>query len=132
MNKFIIMGRLTADPEIKNTQSGKQVTRFNIAVNRRFRRDDDPDADFFRCVAFGKTADTIQKCAVCKGTKLLIDGEMRNNNYTDAEGVKHYDMQVVVNHFEFCESKKTANAAQTAPADNNGFSEFTDDDELPF
>lgn len=91
MNKIILCGRLTADAEMKCTNDGKVVSRFNFAVNRRFKRDGDPEADFFRCVAFGKIAETFEKCNVGKGTKLLIEGEMRNNNY-ERDGVRHYGM----------------------------------------
>ncbi len=141
MNKLIITGRLTADPEIRYTQDNKAVARFNFAVNRRFRREGDPEADFFACVAFGKIAETIEKCNVYKGVKLLIDGEVRNNNYTDKNGVKHYGTQVMVNSFEFAEGKKTAeqsgrpygsNQGGSAPAD--GFMSIPDglEGELPF
>lgn len=144
MNKFIIVGRPTADPEVRYSQDGKALARFNFAVNRRFKRDGEPDADFFPCVAFGKTAETIEKL-VRKGTKLLIDGECRNNNYTDDSGVKHYGTQVIVNSFEFCESKakdtsRESGSGQEPPigsaADaDDGFMSIPDgldDEELPF
>lgn len=139
MNKFIISGRLTNDPEIKYSQDGKTVARFSFAVNRRFKREGDPDADFFNCVAFGKIAETFEKCNVSKGTKLLIEGEVRNNNYTDQNNVKHYGMQVIVNGFEFCESKASSNAPANnvptfAPTNSDGFMSIPDgiDEELPF
>ena len=103
MNKVIFSGRLTNDAEIRYTNDGKAVASFNFAVNRTF---DKENSDFFKCVAFGKTAETIEKL-VKKGTKLLLEGEIRNNNYTDKNGVKRYEMQVIVNSFEFCESKST-------------------------
>ena len=74
MNKFLIMGRLCADPEIRYTSDQKAVCRFRFAVNRRFKRDDEPEADFFQCVAFGKIAETFEKCSISKGAKLMIDG----------------------------------------------------------
>ena len=83
------MGRLCADPEIRYTNDQKTVCRFRFAVNRRFKRDGEPDADFFQCVAFGKIAETFEKCGISKGAKLMIDGEIWNNNYEDANGVKH-------------------------------------------
>lgn len=144
MNKLILMGRLTADPEIRYTQDRKAVARFNFAVNRSYRRDGEPEADFFSCVAFGRTAETFEKCSITKGTKLLIDSEIRNNNYTDKDGVKHYSMQVVVNHFEFCESKgaggsngsyqQQAGGYAPAPEVGDGFMSIPDgiDEELPF
>lgn len=126
MNKVIFSGRLTADPEVRYTGEGKAVVSFNFAVNRTFDRE---NSDFFKCVAFGKTAETIEKL-VRKGTKLLIEGEIRNNNYTDKNGVKRYEMQVIVSSFEFCESK-----GSTEPKVNeNGFMDIPDgiDEELPF
>ena len=125
MNKFLIMGRLCTDPEIRYTSDQKAVCRFRFAVNRRFKRDDEPEADFFQCVAFGKIAETFEKCSISKGTKLMIDGEVRNNNYTDNYGVKHYSDQVIVNAFEFCESKP---AAASAPTEYNTPQAKTDDD----
>lgn len=134
MNKIILCGRLTADAEIRYSNDGKAVARFNFAVNRRFKRDGDPEADFFQCVAFGKIAETLEKCSVGKGTKLLLDGEMRNNNY-EKDGVKHYGMQVVVNSFEFCESKGSSGQATPQPqTDSDGFMNIPSDidEELPF
>lgn len=135
MNKIILCGRLTADAEMKCTNDGKVVSRFNFAVNRRFKRDGDPEADFFQCVAFGKIAETFEKCNVGKGAKLLIEGEMRNNNY-ERDGVRHYGMQLIVNSFEFCESKGSSgqSAPQYGHPDHDGFQNVPDgvDEELPF
>ena len=134
MNKLVLMGRLTKDVEIRYTQDGKAVARFDFAVNRRFKQEGQPDADFFSCVAFGKTAETFEKCSVGKGTKLMIDGEVRNNNY-EKDGVMHYSNQVVVNSFEFCESKGSAPVAPPAPqVDSDGFMHIPDgiEDDLPF
>ena len=127
MNKFLIMGRLCTDHEIRYTSDQKAVCRFRFAVNRRFKRDDEPEADFFQCVAFGKIAETFEKCSISKGTKLMIDGEVRNNNYTDNDGVKHYTDQVIVNAFEFCESKAAA-ASGSASTEYNTPQAKTDDD----
>ena len=121
------MGRLCTDPEIRYTSDQKAVCRFRFAVNRRFKRDDEPEADFFQCVAFGKIAETFEKCSISKGAKLMIDGEIRNNNYTDNDGVKHYTDQVIVNAFEFCESK-AASASGSAPTEYNTPPAKTDDD----
>lgn len=140
MNKLILMGRLTADPEIRYSND-TAVARFNFAVNRTFHREGDPEADFFSCVVFGKTAETMEKCNVRKGQKLLLDAEIRNNNYTDKDGVKHYSMQVVVSRFEFCESKSVSAdntdagpALTPAPEVGDGFMNIPDgiDEELPF
>lgn len=142
MNKFICMGRLSTDVEYRTSNTGSTVARFNFAVNRRFKKEGEPDADFFTCVAFGKIAETFQKCNVGKGTKLLLEAEVRNNNY-EKDGVKHYNTQIVVNTFEFCESKASSGEeyapTPTQPAsssmpvqdDINGFMPI-DDDDLPF
>lgn len=136
------MGRLCTDPEIRYTSDQKAVCRFRFAVNRRFKRDDEPEADFFQCVAFGKIAENFEKCSISKGAKLMIDGEVRNNNYTDNDGVKHYSDQVIVNSFEFCESKSAAASGpasseySTPPAktDDDGFMHVPEgiDYDLPF
>ena len=134
MNKVIISGRLTKDAEIRYSAEGKAVARFDFAVNRTFKREGETDADFFSCVAFGKIAETFDKCNVSKGTKLLIEGEVRNNNYTNKEGQKVYGTQILVNSFEFCESKGN-NVQNNAPAtDPNGFMSIPDgiEEELPF
>lgn len=132
MNQVIFTGRLTMDAEIRYSNEGKAVARFDFAVNRRFKREGEADADFFSCVAFGKLAETLERCNVGKGTKLLIEGEVRNNNYTNKEGQKVYGTQILVNSFEFCESKGTGQ--QQAPVDNDGFMNIPDgfDEELPF
>lgn len=133
MNHFTITGRLTKDAEIRYSNEGKAVARFDFAVNRKFKREGEADADFFSCVAFGKIAETFEKCNVGKGTKLLIEGEVRNNNYTNKDGQKIYGTQVVVNSFEFCESKGQAEPS-AQPAPENEFMSIPDNisDELPF
>lgn len=130
MNEFRISGRLTADPDIKMTNDSKVVARFNFAVTRKFKREGDPDADFFQCVAFGKIAETFEKCNISKGTKLIIGGEVRNNNY-EKDGAMVYGTQVKVDWFEFCESKKTE-SSQTTPAEDGFFPAPGDDSDLPF
>ena len=136
MNKWIGTIRLTADAEIRYTNDGKPIVRFSGACNRRFKQDGQPDADFFSFVGFGKTAESFEKCNIGKGTKLLIEGEVRNNHYTDKDGVKHYSEQIVVNAFEFCESKASGGQA-SAPdqsRSDDGFMNIPDgiDEDLPF
>ena len=131
MNQFYMTGRLVEDAEIRYTTGEKTtaVARFRFAVNRKFvKENDEVKADFFRCVAFGKIAETFEKCKVGKGTKLLIEGEVRNDNY-EKDGVMHYGMQGLVNSFEFGESK-----GQSEQTENNGFTAIPDGivDELPF
>lgn len=133
-NLWIGTIRLTKDPEVKYSQDGKAFARFSGACNRTFKKEGQPDADFFEFSAFGKLAETIEKC-VHKGTKLLIEAEVRNNNWTDDKGVKHYGTQFVVNSIEFCEKKSDASATPApAPTDSDGFMNIPDSigEELPF
>lgn len=134
MNKVIFSGRLTRNAEIRYNTDGNAVARFDFTVNRRFKREGKADADFFSCVAFGKIAETIEKCNVGKGTKLLIEGEVRNNNYINREGQMVYSTQILVNSFEFCESKSSGSGQQPAPVGNDGFMNIPDgiDEQLPF
>lgn len=135
MNKIVLFGRLSSDLDVRATSEGKSVVRFNFAVNRWFKREGEPDADFFQCVAFGKIAETLERCEVGKGTKLLIEGEMRNNNY-EKDGVKYYGMQLYVNGFEFGESKASSNGSEAASSSTSSTAGFTPmqntDDDLPF
>ena len=130
MNRFACTARLTKDLDVRYTNDNKAIVKFDIAVNRRFKREGESDADFFSCVAFGKTAEAMEKLSITKGTKLLIEGELRNNNY-EKDGVKHYSNQIIVDNFEFCESK---NSQQNPPASSgNDFMPIEDDiDSLPF
>jgi len=132
MNKVIMMGRLTKDPEVRYGQNNTAVARFSLAVDRRYKREGQPDADFFNCVAFGKTAEFIEKYLV-KGTKVVTTGELQNNNYTDKDGNKRYDVQIMVNEIEFAESKNSNSGAQ-AKTDKDGFMQIPDgiDEDLPF
>lgn len=126
MNLIIMVGRLTADPEVRYTQDNKAIAKFSLAVNRRFKREGDADADFFNCVAFGKTAEFMQNY-FHKGMKAVVTGELRNNHYTDQQGVKHYGEQIIVNTVEFAEKK----ASNEPPQDNDKFMDVQDG-ELPF
>lgn len=135
MQKFIATGRLTKDSEVRYSQDGKAVSRFDIAIGKRFKKEGEADADFFSCVAFGKVAETFDKCKVTKGTKILIDGEVQNNNYTKQDGTKVYGTQILINSFEFCESKGTQTKEEPkAMPDEGGFMNIPDgiDEELPF
>lgn len=110
MNKIILMGRLTADPEVRyGGPTNTAIASFRIAVDRRFKREGQPEADYFNCKAFGKTGEFIEKY-VKKGVKVVLDGELQNNNYTNKEGKMVYSDQIVVNSIEFAESKKVAAA----------------------
>ena len=138
MNKWIGMGRLTRDPEVRYGQSGSAVANFSVAIDRRYKRDGETTADFFNCTAFGKTGEFAEKY-LRKGIKVVIEGELQNNNYEDKNGTKHYSVQIIVNQIEFAESKSsqtnndTAEPEANAPADD-GFMNVPDgiDEELPF
>lgn len=111
MNKVIMMGRLTKDPEVRyGGSSNMAIARFTIAVDRRFKKEGQPDADFFNgCTAFGKLGEFVEKY-LKKGTKIVLEGELQNNNYTNKEGKMVYDYRIVCSSIEFAESKKFASA----------------------
>jgi single-strand DNA-binding protein len=135
MNKVIMMGRLTRDPEVRYSSEGNAVSKFSLAVDRRYKREGQPDADFFNCVAFGKTAEFTEKY-LKKGTKVVLDGELQNNNYTNKEGQRVYGIQIVVNSLEFAESKSRSNSDSESmqQVDSNDFMNVPDvaEEELPF
>ncbi len=109
MNKVILMGRLTRDPEVRYSQGASQtaVARFSIAVDRRFKREGEPDADFFNCTAFGKQAEFIERY-LHKGTKIVLSGRVQNDNYTNKDGQMVYSVRVMVDEIEFAESKNAS------------------------
>lgn len=120
MNKVILMGRLTRDPEVKDAGETK-VGKYRLAVDRRFKKD---EADFINCVAFGKGAEFAEKY-LRKGTKVVVSGRIQTGSYTNREGQTVYTTDVIVEDQEFAESKK-AETVETV-------SEFVDKlDELPF
>ena len=146
MNKVILMGRLTRDPEVRYSQ-GEQpmaIARYSLAVDRRFNRNsqDGQTADFINCVAFGRNGEFAEKY-LHKGTKILAEGRIQTGSYTNKDGVKVYTTEVVVESQEFAESKNAqgnggyANAGQSSapapmPADD-GFMNIPDGiEELPF
>ena len=109
MNKVILMGRLTRDPDIRYSQNENQtsVARFTLAVDRRFKRDADQTADFISCVAFGKTAEFFERF-MKQGTKVVVEGRIQTGSYTRQDGQKVYTTDVVVENAEFAESKAAA------------------------
>ena len=138
MNNVVLMGRLTRDPDVRYSTQGEQQTaiaRFTLAVDRRFKRDgSDQNADFISCVAFGKTAEFIEKY-VNKGTKLTLSGRIQTGSYTNKDGQKVYTTEVVVDEQEFVESKKdTYDAPPKAPEESaEGFMNIANGiDDLPF
>jgi len=145
MNKVILMGRLTREPEVRYSQGASQtaVARFSLAVDRRFKREGEPTADFFDCTAFGKQAEFIERY-LHKGVKVVVCGSIQNNNYTNRDGQMVYSIRIVVDEVEFAESKNASGTSEggytQAPArtPNNSFSDgFMNipdgiDEELPF
>lgn len=137
MNKVILMGRLTKDPDVRYTQGEKPtaMATYTLAVDRRFKREGEPDADFIRCIAFGKVAEICEKYCH-KGMKLAVVGRIQTGSYTKQDGTKVYTTDVIVEEQEFAESKKYDNAQQ-APAKSktgDGFMYIPEgiDEELPF
>lgn len=121
MNKCILIGRLTKDPEVKQANQ-TTVARFTLAVDRRFKQEGGQSADFISCVAFGKTAEFIEKY-IKQGTKIALEGRIQTGSYTDQAGTKHYTTDVITEAVEFAESKKVEEPQEVAP--------FLEDD-LPF
>ena len=132
------MGRLTRDPEVRYTQgdNAMAIARYSLAVDRRFKRDGEPDADFINCVAFGKAGEFAEKY-LKKGTKIAVVGRIQTGSYTNKDGQKVYTTDVVVEEQEFAESKNSGSSDnnQSAPANKDmGFMNIPDsiDEELPF
>lgn len=142
MNKVILLGRLTKDPDIRYSQGANAmaIARYTLAVDRRGRRDDNgQNADFINCVAFGKSAEFAEKY-LHRGTKIAITGRIQTGSYTNRDGQKVYTTDVVVEESEFAESKAGGNAGSTYQPNTNGavdpegFMTIPDsvDEELPF
>ena len=119
MNKVILIGRLTKDPELRYAAgSGTAVCRFTVAINRQFKKD---ETDFINCVAFGKTGETITQY-LTKGRQIAVTGSIRTGSYDAQDGTKRYTTEIVVDNFEFLGSRNdggSANQNYSAPASNN-------------
>lgn len=143
MNKVILMGRLTRDPEMRNSngESNTAIARYTLAVDRRYKREGDAGADFISCVAFGRSAEFAQKY-FRQGLKVVITGRIQTGSYTNRDGNKVYTTDVAVEDQEFAESKAAAQEANSRPqqkpepmpVDADGFMNIPDgiDEELPF
>lgn len=146
MNKVILMGRLTAEPEVRYTQGNSQtaIAKFSIAVDRKFKQEGQPTADFFNCTCFGKQASFAEKY-LHKGIKIVMNGRIQNNNYTNKDGQKVYGICIMVEEIEFAESKNAngnnengygggGNNISTESKADDGFMSIPDsiDEELPF
>lgn len=143
MNKVILMGRLTRDPEVRYSQgeNALAIARYTLAVDRRFKRDGEASADFINCVVFGKSAEFTERY-FRQGTKVVVSGRIQTGSYTNRDGVKVYTTEVVVEEQEFAESKAASSehSYQPGPAPSpavdagDGFMNIPDgiDEELPF
>ena len=136
MNRVILMGRLTRDPDVKYTQSSQPmaIARFTLAVDRKFKRENEQGADFIACIAFGKVAEFVEKY-LKQGTKICLEGRWQTGNYTNKEGNKVYTNDCIVDLIEFAESKQASqNKPEQPPTDANGFMDIPEgiDEELPF
>lgn len=140
MNKVILMGRLTRDPEVRYAQneSGIAVARYNLAVDRKYKRDGEQDVDFINCVAFGRAAEFAEKYFY-KGIKLVLIGRIQTGSYVNKDGQRVYTTDVVIEEQEFAESKSSGSHNNSPSSgtsanqnSNDGFMNVTDDEELPF
>lgn len=126
MNKVILIGRLTANPECKQTQNGVAMCRFTIAVNRQYQKDKQQESDFITCQAWRNTADFVSRY-FSKGKPIIVEGSLRNNNYTDKNGINHYGMNVLVESVEFTindNSQQQATSYQQQPQQNNQYNNY--------
>lgn len=136
MNAIILMGRLTRDPMVSYTDTGMTIARFSIAVDRKYKRDGESAADFFNVVSFGKQAEFVERY-LKKGTKIVLVGELHNNNYTNRQGEKVYSNEIITNTIEFAESKNASQHPDNMPSAQDmgdGFMQIPDgiEEELPF
>ena len=147
MNKVILMGRLTRDPEVRYSagENGTAVARYTLAVDRRFRRDGEQSADFINCVVFGRSAEFTERY-FRQGMRVTVSGRIQTGSYTNRDGIKVYTTEVVVEEQEFAESRNASQAnggqqsyqAAQAPAPmadaGDGFMNIPEgiDEELPF
>ena len=136
MNKVILMGRLTRDPEVRYSagENSMAIARYTLAVDRRFKRDGEATADFIGCVAFGRQAEFAEKY-FRQGMRVSISGRIQTGSYTNKDGVKVYTTEVIVEEQEFAESKAESRGNSPAEAAaGDGFMNIPDgiDEELPF
>lgn len=145
MNKVILMGRLTRDPEVKYTQGNESmaIARYTLAVDRKMKKENEATADFISCVAFGKSAEFAERY-LKQGTKIVVEGRIQTGNYTNKDGQKVYTTDVVVEGTEFAESKSSGSSSEetsgrqrpeeTCGSAPDGFMNIPDgmEDGLPF
>lgn len=138
MNKVVLMGRLTRDPEVRYSSgnSPMAIARYTLAVDRRFKREGEQNADFINCLAFGKAAEFAEKY-FRQGMRITICGRIQTGSYTNRDGVKVYTTEVVVEEQEFAESKSNGHQNSSVSASvtgGDGFANIPDgiDEEVPF
>lgn len=130
MNRTVLCGRIVRDPEVRD--GATKVVRYTLAVERRIKKDGEPTADFINCVAFGKSADFIEKYCK-KGTKLIVSGRIQTGSYTNKEGNRVNTFDIIVDEQEFAESKASA-PTQVEPVADESFIPVDEDDleDTPF
>ena len=142
MNKVVLVGRLTRDPEVRYSQgdSATAVARYTVAVDRRFKRDGEPTADFIPCVVFGRSAEFAEKY-FRQGMRISVSGRIQTGSYTNKDNIKVYTTEVIAEDIEFAESKAAAEGSSGAgghqkpdQTENDGFMNIPEgiDEELPF
>ena len=137
MNKAILVGRLTRDPEVRYSrgENATAVARYTVAVDRRFKRDNEPGADFIPCVVFGRSAEFAEKY-FRQGMRISVSGRIQTGSYTNKDGVKVYTTEVIVEEQEFAQSKGegTFEQSQGMTTGGDGFQNLPEgiDEELPF
>lgn len=133
MNKVILAGRLTNDPEVRYGTNSMAIARLSLAVDRRFKKEGQPTADFINCIAFGKNGEFAEKY-LKKGTKIIVEGSWQTGSYTNKDGNKVYTNDCLVDSFEFCESKSQEQKEKEKSLEE-GFMQIDPDvleEELPF
>lgn len=135
MNKVILMGRIVRDPEVRyGGANNTAVAKYTLAIDRKFKKEGDPQADFINCIAFGKLGEFAEKY-LHKGVKIAVTGRIQTGSYTNKDGQKVYTTDVVIEEQEFCESKSQSNSQpQPAPINDNSWIDIPDgvEDSLPF
>lgn len=134
MNIVIMVGRLTRDPEVRYSQSGKAVCTFSIAVDRRIKKEGDNNTDFFTCVAFGKTGEFVEKY-FSQGKRIAIEGNIQNDSFTGRDGTKRNSVRIICDNVEFADGKGEGKKPEAKREEEEGFMSIPEgaiDEELPF
>ena len=137
MNHVVLIGRLVRDPEIRYSQGEKPmaVAKYTLAVDRRYKRENEPTADFIRCISFGKNAEFAEKY-MSQGRKFAVEGSIQTGNYQNKDGQTVYTTDIIVNSQDFCDSKQEGSGfTGGASSDSDGFMDIPDnveDEGLPF